>query len=89
MSYRDHDAMQFQDLVWPRSQTTSHDLKRLASTSSFRVGLVMIDFGDRFWRKTLEISRNSLFFVRCVFQGKRGTIDFFEQKQANRTKATY
>ena len=45
------------------------DLKRLASTSCFRVGLVMIDFGDRFWRKTLEISMNSLFFVRCFFQG--------------------
>ena len=32
---------------------------------------------------------NSLFFVRCFLQGKGGTIDFFEQKQANRIKATY
>ena len=87
MSY--HDAMRFQGLAWPQSQTTSLDLKRIALTSCFRVGLVMIDFGDRFWRKTLEISMNSLFFVRCFFQGKRGTIDFFKQKQANRTKAMY
>ena len=55
---------------WSRSQTTSLDLKRLASTSCFRVGLVMIDFGDRFWRKTLRISLKSLFLVRCFSQGK-------------------
>ena len=29
--------------------TLGLDLKRLASTSCFRVGLVMIDFVDRFW----------------------------------------
>ena len=67
--------------MWPRSQTTSLDLKRLASTSCFRVGLVMMDFGDRFWRETLQISMNSLFFVRCFSKVREVLLIFLNRNK--------
>ena len=46
----------------------------------------MIDFGDRFRRKTLQISMNSLFLVRCFSQGNRCSVCFLCRESLGREK---